>query len=45
MDVTSEFAGTAEVVDMGGSDADITPDGTRLVLRGNERIVMRERCP
>ncbi len=36
--------GTARVVDEGGSDADITPDGNTLVFRGGTSLYTRERC-
>ena len=36
--------GTAAIVDDGASDGDLTSDDTRLVLIGNDRIMMRPRC-
>lgn len=37
--------GTAAVVDDGGFDADITPDGRTLIFRAGTSLFMRDRCP
>lgn len=36
--------GTAAVVDDGGSDADLSPDGNTLIFRGGTTLFTRERC-